>query len=30
VKYQISYDNGVNFGKEATDTRLIAATSYKF
>lgn len=30
VKYQVTYDNGVNFGKECTDTRLIALTSYKF
>ena len=30
VKYQVTYDNGVKFGKECTDTRLIALTSYKF
>jgi len=30
VKYQITYDNGVKFGKECTDTRLIAGTAYKF
>ena len=30
VKYQVTYDNGVKFGKEGTDTRLIAATAYKF
>lgn len=30
VKYQVLYDNGVNYGKESTDTRLIASTSYKF
>jgi putative salt-induced outer membrane protein YdiY len=30
LKYQITYDNGVKFGKEGTDTRLIASTTYKF
>lgn len=30
VKYQVVYDNGVKFGKECTDTRLIASTAYKF
>ena len=30
VKYQVTYDNGVKFGKETTDTRLIVATAYKF
>jgi len=30
VKYQVNYDNGVSYGKECTDTRLIAATSYTF
>ena len=30
VKYVITYDNGVKFGKEGTDTRLIASTAYKF
>lgn len=30
VKYQVTYDNGVKFGKEGTDTRLIASTTYKF
>ncbi len=30
VKYQVTYDNGVKYGKECTDTRLIASTSYKF
>jgi len=30
VKYQVTYDNGVKFGKECTDTRLIASTAYKF
>ncbi|MGC3960361.1 MAG: DUF481 domain-containing protein [Verrucomicrobiota bacterium] len=30
VKYQVNYDNGVKYGKEGTDTRLIAATSYTF
>lgn len=30
VKYQISYDNGVNYPKEGTDTRLIVGTQYKF
>lgn len=30
VKYQITYDNGVKYGKECTDTRLIVSTAYKF
>lgn len=30
VKYVVEYDNGVKFGKETTDTRLIVQTSYKF
>ena len=30
VKYQVNYDNGVSYGKECTDTRLIAATTYTF
>lgn len=30
VKYQVTYDNGVKYGKETTDSRLIAQTSYKF
>jgi putative salt-induced outer membrane protein YdiY len=30
VKYQVNYDNGVSYGKECTDTRLIAATTYSF
>ena len=30
LKYQVNYDNGVQCGKECTDTRLIAATSYTF
>lgn len=30
LKYQVNYDNGVQYGKECTDTRLIAATSYTF
>ena len=30
VKYQVLYDNGVQYGKECTDTRLIASTTYKF
>jgi putative salt-induced outer membrane protein YdiY len=30
VKYQVTYDNGVPYGKECTDTRLIAATTYTF
>jgi putative salt-induced outer membrane protein YdiY len=30
VKYVVDYDNGVKFGKETTDTRLIVETAYKF
>lgn len=30
VKLQVTYDNGIKYGKESTDTRLIASTSYKF
>lgn len=30
LKYQVDYDNGVAYGKEGTDTRLIASTSYTF
>lgn len=30
VKYVVTYDNGVKFGKEGTDTRLVASTAYKF
>ncbi len=30
VKYQVTYDNGVNYPKEGTDTRLIVGTQYKF
>jgi len=30
VKYQVTYDNGVKFGKECTDSRLIVSTAYKF
>jgi putative salt-induced outer membrane protein YdiY len=30
IKYQVTYDNGVDFPKEGTDTRLIAGTTYKF
>ncbi len=30
VKYQVNYDNGVKYGKETTDTRLIAQTAYTF
>lgn len=30
MKYQVTYDNGVKYGKEGTDTRLIAGTTYKF
>ena len=30
AKYQVTYDNGVKFGKECTDTRLIVSTAYKF
>lgn len=30
VKYQVNYDNGARYGKERTDTRLIAATAYTF
>ena len=30
VKYQVNYDNGAPYGKECTDSRLIALTSYTF
>lgn len=30
VKYQVNYDNGVPYGKECTDSRLLALTAYKF
>lgn len=30
VKYQVNYDNGAPYGKEPTDTRLIAQTTYTF